>query len=455
MTKAPLSIDQVIKVALVGNPNTGRTSLSNQLTGAKDSVGNYARVTVNIQERQIAHKGWNISIVDLPGVYSLSSQSEEEIISREYIFKQKPDLIVNVLDAGNLERNLLLTTELIEMGAAHIFVLNMTDEAIRKGINIDKENFALLLGGPVVETVARKGQGVKELLDKIVQYAENSTQNEATKINYDEHLELAIKRVSQQIIQLHPSSSPAEYFSLSQARWLAIKLLEGDHSILRQEEDHFELIEGVEKERQQLQEQHGEEAEMMLISGRYGFANGLLMETVHQSSWDHKQRFNITQTIDAVLLNKYAGLPLFLSIMWLMFEATFTLGQYPADWIDAGVQIVSETLSTVLPESLFKRMLIDGVVAGVGQTIVFLPNIVILFLFIAVFSETGYMARSAFLVDRFMHGFGLHGKAFIPMVTGFGCNVPAIMATRTIENPKDRLVAILINPHIPQVKKSL
>ncbi|MES9902631.1 MAG: ferrous iron transport protein B [Sedimenticola sp.] len=430
-----------IRVALVGNPNTGRTTLFNQLTGSHGSTGNYPRVTVGIHSRTIEHKGWKVEVVDLPGIYSLSCRTDEELQSREYIYKSQPDLLIDVIDMGHLERNLLLTTQLIEMGVPQLIALNMHDEAEEKGVKVDLDAFSQILGAPVIEMEARNGVGVTELLDAIVNSAEGRCRGESVTVVYDDHLEDAVERITSTFRELHPNE-----INESQARWLSIKLLEDDKSFLEEESDHSKLMVAVGDEQKALLEKHGDDAAMLLNSGRYGFVNGLMRETVKLDIDIALQRIDVTRVIDSVLLHRFLGLPLFLFFMWLMFEATFTLGVYPMEWIDAGVGLISDGLDVVLPEGMLKRMMIDGVVAGVGGTIIFLPNIVILFFFIALFSESGYLSRSAFLIDRVMHSFGLHGKAFIPMITGFGCNVPALMATRTIENKKDRLVAMMVVP---------
>ncbi len=430
-----------IRVALVGNPNTGRTTLFNQMTRSRGGTGNYPRVTVGVSSKVVEHKGWSIEVIDLPGIYSLSSRTDEELQSRQFIYKQQPDLLINVVDMGHMERNLLLTSQLIEMGLPRIVALNMKDEASHKGVNVDLPAFSALIDAPVVELEARNNKGVVELLDTIVDSAEKGLRHESIKIPYDDHLEAAIERVTDTYRQLH-----SDELNELQVRWQAIKLLEGDASVLKEESDHSALIAMVEEEKRTLYEQHEESAAIMLNDGRYGFVNGLMRETVELDVDTALQRIDVTRVLDSVLLHRWLGLPLFLGFMWLMFETTFTLGAYPMDWIDMGVGALSEWLSVALPEGMFKQLVIDGIIAGVGGTIIFLPNIVILFFFIALFSETGYLSRSAFLIDRMMHSFGLHGKAFIPMLTGFGCNVPALMATRTIENKKDRLVAMLVTP---------
>jgi ferrous iron transport protein B len=434
------AMEKTITVALVGNPNSGKTTLSNSLTGAHDSVGNYPRVTVSKTEREIQHQGWTIKLVDLPGVYSLTSRSPEERIGRDFIQDERPDVVINVLDGATLDRGLFLTTQLIEMGRPRVFAINMADEMHRKGHNIELEAFVSMLGGPVVETVATRGEGLEKLLDSVVAVAEKGGGYSTMKVPYDAHLEQAIERVQKTVADLHPGEFEAE-----QSRWLAIKLLEGDDEILRREGEHGLLIEMVRRERLDLAHSHGEDAEILFADSRYGFIHGLLLE-VRKIAEDPAQRLSMTRKLDAVLLHRTLGLPLFVGLMWFMFEATFTVGTYPMDWIDAGAVWIGEMVATLMPAGMARDLLVDGVIAGVGGTIIFLPNIVILFLFLAFFSESGYLARSAFLLDRVMHTFGLHGKAFIPLVMGFGCNVPAIMATRTIESKNSRLVAILVSP---------
>lgn len=432
-----------ITIALLGNPNTGSTSLFNQLTGLNSSVGNYPRVTVGIRQHIFEYKGWEIQLHDLPGIYSLSCRTDEERESRNFLYHNSPDLILNVLDMSNLERNLLLTSQLIEMSIPRITVMNMVDEAKEKGVQLDVESFSYLLGSSTIETNARDGMGIDELLEAVYDFAEAKSQPDIIKLNYDSHLEEAIERTQAHIAKLHDNNMRTEH-----SRWLAIKLLEDDETVIQEEGDHTDLIAAVKEEREELYKGHSETAEMLINDGRYGFVNGLLQETMEVDIDTAINRIDATRVIDSFLLHKWLGMPLFLFIMWVMFESTFTLGAYPTDWIDAGVIFVSGLLDSALPQSMFKDLLINGVIAGVGGTIIFLPNIVILFFFIAVFNDTGYMVRGAVLVDRIMHKFGLHGKAFIPMLTGFGCNVPAIMATRTIEHRRDRLVAILVNPFI-------
>ena len=429
-----------VTVALVGNPNSGKTTLYNTLAGTHENVGNYPRVTVVVKKHTIHHKGWDIVLVDLPGIYSLTSQSPEERIGRDFIQYERPDIVLNVLDAGNLDRNLFLTTQLIEMGRPRLYALNMMDEARRSGIELNVGSMESILGGHAVETVATTGEGKEELLDTVIDVATNHLRDQPTAVPYDSHLEQALDRVQKLVADLHPGALEAE-----QSRWMGIKLLEGDDEILHREGEHELLIELVRRERFDLQRHHGEDCEIMFSSARYGFIHGLLSEVRLRMPKTGRVK-DMTHRLDSILLHQWLGLPIFFALMLLMFESTFALGQYPADWIDAGVSLVASFIGGLIPQGLIHGLIIDGVVTGIGAVIVFLPYILILFFFIAMFSETGYLARSSFLLDRAMHLFGLHGKAFIPLVMGFGCNVPAIMASRTIESPQARLVAILINP---------
>lgn len=427
-----------IVVALAGNPNCGKTSIFNHLTGARQHVGNFSGVTVTKKEGTVRHKGRAIRFVDLPGIYSLSSQTLEEVVARDYLLSHEPDLILNVLDAGNLERNLFLTCQLIETDVPRIHCLNMVDEAQEKGIAIDRTVFDNLLGGPSVETNGRTGDGLDAVMDAILAWEKNpKAGHRYIPLAYDPHVEEALGRLSHLFHDLHNECPHC-------ARFLAVKLLEGDEEIIRREANHLELMDAAMSERARLAESHGEDAEILLAAGRYGFIHGLLAETVRRKR--PEKALNLTRRIDNLLIHKGFGLPLFFAFMWLMFQATFTLGDIPIGWIETGVEKVSEAARIFLPAGELQELITDGIIGGVGGVIVFLPNIMILFLFISFFEDTGYMARVAFLMDRFMHAIGLHGKAFIPLLMGFGCNVPAIMATRTMENPRDRLLAILINP---------
>ncbi|MBF0094039.1 MAG: ferrous iron transport protein B [Alphaproteobacteria bacterium] len=436
----PVTESRVITVALVGNPNCGKTTLYNRLTGRQESTGNYPRVTVAVAAHEIVHRGVRIRLVDLPGIYSLNSQSPEERVGRDFIQEQNPDVVLNIVDAGNLDRSLFLTTQLIEMGCRRVHALNMIDEAHRRGILLDTEELSSMLGGPVVETMALKGAGLDRVLDAIVDMAGAESLPTPMVIAYDKHLEKAIGRVQALIEELHPGSMESK-----QSRWLAIKLLEGDDDVLMQEAEHDHLIEMVRRQRYDLARTHGDQAEIMIADSRYGFIHGLLAEA-RKVTPDQNSRMSLTRRIDRIMLHRLLGVPLFLALLWVMFETTFVLGAYPMDMIDAGMAVLTGWVDGLIPAGMVHDVAVEGVLAGVAGTIVFLPNVVLLFLFMAVFSETGYLARTTFLLDRVMHPFGLHGKAFIPLVMGFGCNVPAIMATRTIESSRSRLLAILVTP---------
>ncbi len=434
---------RIINVGLVGNPNCGKTSLFNKLSSGHGSIGNYPRVTVEIHEERFVYKGVEIRLFDLPGIYSLTSQSPEERIGRDFLHDEKADVLINVLDAGNLDRSLFLTTQLLEMSQATVYVLNMIDEADAKGIKIATDDLSSMLNGPVVQTNAKHGIGMDDVLDAVLKLADKPHASiNPVVLPYDSHLEDAIEQVQQLLAKLHPGEMDSH-----QTRWLSIKLLEGDDELLRREGEHHHLIELVRRARYDLSHSHGESCDTMFADARYGFIHGLLLE-VRTVAENTAQRMVTTRRIDQLILHRLLGLPIFMLLMWMMFESTFTLGAYPADWIDHGVQLFAGWAGDVIPHSLglVRDLLLDGVIVGIGAVVVFLPYILILFFFIAMFSETGYLARTSFLLDRIMHIFGLHGKAFIPLVMGFGCNVPAVMASRTIESPRARLIAVLVNP---------
>ncbi|MBF0342003.1 MAG: ferrous iron transport protein B [Magnetococcales bacterium] len=431
-----------ITVGLIGNPNSGKTSLFNRLCHSKDPVGNYPRVTVAIRERTFDHAEWTFRLADLPGVYALTTQTPEESSARDYIHEERAQIWMNVLDAGNLERSLYLTSQLVEMGRRMVFVLNMIDEAEYKRLVIDAEALSRRLGGPVIKVNSITGQGLEALRAALVSMAQQERAPAPVIIDYDDHLAAAVTRVQQLIVDLHPDA-----MTPGQSRWLAIKLLEGDDALLRREGDHGHLLEMVGRERQDLAQEHGGECEMLFADARYAHVHTLMAATMVRAGGS-VPHVDWTARLDALLLHRVLGLPLFIFILWLMFQTTFTLGKLPMGWIEAGVGWIKEGVGGLLPAGMVHDLVVNGVIAGVGGTIIFLPNIVILFFFMAIFSESGYLTRAAFLMDRLMHAFGLHGKALIPLVIGFGCNVPAVLATRTIESERARLIAILVNPFI-------
>ena len=431
-----------ITVSLTGNPNCGKTALFNRLTRARGAVANYPRVTVVPQATQTRHCGAALRVVDLPGLYTLNGRLPEECAARDAIHRDRPDVVVNVLDAGALRRSLFLTIQLIEMGRPCVFVLNMIDEARGRGIEIDIAALAAALGGPVVETVAVTGAGASEVLDAVVAVAGREVGPPTAAMRYQPDLEAAIARVQQLIVELHPTSAER-----NESRWLAIKLLEGDSEILEREGDHGPLIALVHELCADLAREHGESGAEVIAHARFQVIDGLLARVKRVSG--RPPRFaHLTARLDNLFLHRWLGMPILAGLMWAMFQATFTFGAIPTAWINDGAQAVTNALDGAVPPSMLHDLLINGVMAGIGGTIVFLPNIVILFFFMAVLSETGYLARAAFLLDRSMRAFGLHGKALIPLIMGFGCNATAVMATRTIESPRARLIAILAAPYV-------
>ncbi len=432
-----------IRVALVGNPNCGKTSLFNIASGSHEHVGNYSGVTVDAKEGHFEHKGYKITLVDLPGTYSLSAYSPEELYVRKNLLESTPDVVLNVVDASNIERNLYLTAQLIDMNLRVVMALNMYDELQAKGDSIDIRQLGYLLGMPVCPTVCRDGRGVEELFDTIVQMYENPSPRLARHIhiNHGHELEQSIDRVK---LILQQDKDLRARFS---TRYLAIKLLENDSEVVKTVDASsagMDALVACSEEQQRIQRILGSNAESAIVDAKYAFIQGALTET-----WTHAEgapKHTLTDRIDAIVTNKWLAFPIFIAILYLIFTATFTLGEYPMNWIDWCVGKFGELVASLMPEGWLKDLLVDGIIAGVGSVLVFLPNILILYFFISIMEDSGYMARTAFIVDKLMHRLGLHGKSFIPMVMGFGCNVPAIMATRTIESRKSRLITIALIP---------
>jgi ferrous iron transport protein B len=432
-----------IQVALVGNPNSGKTTLFNFASGSKEKVGNYSGVTVDSKEATYKQSGYTFSIVDLPGTYSIKSYSPEEIYLRNYIFDNKPDIVVNVVDASNLERNLYLTTQLIDMGVQIVIALNMYDELEKKGDILDYISLGKLFGAPVMPTVSSKGKGIKELFDKIIEvYEIREPIVRHIHINYGTEIENSICAI-QSKIKIEENRS---FTNIISARYLAIELLENDKeyskSITRCINSN-EIIEIGRKEFNKLEKLYSDPVETVITDLRYGFISGALKETLKIIK---DVRLRKTKIIDNYLTNKYLGIPIFVFFMWLTFFTTFKLGGYPKHWMEAGIGQLSGLISGNLAPGIVRDFLVEALIGGVGGVIVFLPNIIILFMFISFMEDTGYMARAVFIMDRVMHKIGLHGKSFIPLFMGFGCNVPAIMATRIIESRRDRLITMLITP---------
>ncbi len=478
---------RTINVALVGNPNCGKTSLFNFASGAHERVGNYSGVTVDAKEGFTEYEGYKFNLIDLPGTYSLSAYSPEELYVRKQIIENTPDVIINVIDTSNLERNLYLTTQLIDMHQRMVCALNMFDETEKRGDNVDYVKLGQLFGVPMIPTVFTSGKGVKTLFHTIISVYENEDyvndneqlnpkeveknrqlhkenkrnsdkitrsedntngkqpQNEVFRhihINHGHEIEQGIADIQKYLktdenIRLHYST-----------RYLAIKILERDKDteILLNTLPYKNNIVNVRNQTaERVREETGDDLETAIMDAKYGFIHGALQEA-HYHTGNKKDTYKITHLIDGIITNKYLGFPIFLVFLFIMFTTTFVVGQFPMDWIDAGVAWLGNFISTNMPAGPVKDMLVDGIIGGVGAVIVFLPQILILYFFISYMEDSGYMARAAFIMDKLMHKMGLHGKSFIPLIMGFGCNVPAVMATRTIESRRSRLVTMLILP---------
>jgi len=430
-----------INIALVGNPNSGKTTLYNYASGSQERVGNYSGVTVDAKEATMKRGSYNFRIVDLPGTYSITEYSPEELYVRMHITDKMPDIVVNVVDASNLERNLFLTTQLIDMNIKVVIALNMFDELEKRDVKFDYEALGKMIGIPIVPTVASKGKGIDELLDRLIEvYEDRDPIVRHIHINYGSEIEAAIASIQKEI-----RANPEITDKLS-SRYVAIKLLETDKTTLSQLQSlsNINRIKSVtNKAIETLEKEYGEKSETIITDAKYGFIDGALKETFVEKIKDKRAN---KRELDDILTNRILGFPIFLFFMWLMFQATFTLGSYPMELIDSGVGALSSFLQTTMPEGPLRALIVDGIMGGVGGVIIFLPNILILFFFISLMEDSGYMARASFIMDKLMHKIGLHGKSFIPLVMGFGCNVPAIMATRTLDNKKDRILTMIITP---------
>ena len=435
----------VIRVALVGNPNCGKTSLFNVASGAHEHVGNYSGVTVDAKEGTFEYGGYQFTLVDLPGTYSLSAYSPEELYVRKSLMEDIPDVVVNVVDSTNLERNLYLTTQLIDMDLRVVMSLNMFDEFRKRGDTLDLQRLGELLGMPVVPTVSRTGEGVERLFDTIIHVYERKKPQlcRHLHINHGEELERSIGRI-QRIVRR--SDDIRHKFS---TRFLSIKYLEHDKDVEHMLENlpfRDELIASRFKEGKRIEELWHTSVESALVDAKYAFVQGALKETHQPSPRSAASKRTLTDKIDAIATHKWLAFPLFFFLLYLIFQGTFILGGYPMEWIEWIVEKFGGWVAIGMPEGMLKDLVVDGVIGGVGSVLVFLPNIVILYLFISLLEDSGYMARAAFIMDKIMHKIGLHGKSFIPMIMGFGCNVPAVMATRTIESRRSRLITMLVIP---------
>jgi ferrous iron transport protein B len=431
-----------LKIALAGNPNSGKTSIFNNLTGAKQHVGNWPGVTVEKKEGTCKYNGYEITVIDLPGTYSLTAYSIEELIARDFIIKEKPDVVVDIVDALNLKRNLYLTTQFKELGTKMVIALNMSDLAEKNGINIDAKNMSQLLGAKVIPTVGHKNRGMKELLDAVIKTVETKTAVEEQPIAYGKELNPEVEKI-QNIIS--KNSDLANQYSL---KWLAIKLLEGDSEVIKIVEKSSvwnEIQQTVNQSRDYIQYHIGEDAETLIADQRYGFITGLTAKAVKRPE---VERLSLSDKIDKVITNRILGLPIFLLIMYSLLKFTFSGSEFMVGWFENFFEWLGTAAAAVIPEGIFQSFIVDGIIGGVGGVLGFFPLVLFLFLGIAILEDSGYMARGAFVMDKIMHAFGLHGKSFLPLLIGMGCTVPALMASRTLESRKDRLITMLVNGFI-------
>ena len=431
-----------IHIALVGNPNSGKTTLFNYASGAKEHVGNYSGVTVDSKTATLKKFGYTFHITDLPGTYSLSTNSPEEVFTRQHLLENKSDFVLNIVDASNLERNMYLSMQLIDMGVNMVMALNMFDELEGKGHSLDFNKLGDKIGVELIPTISSKGKGIDDLFRKIADLHEGKQQSKRAIVHYDDDIENAVAAIKNELEDIPQQLNGYQNIS---SRFTALKLIEGDEEftdLLKTEVDKSKgkaVLKHVNAFGKCLED----DASTHMATVRYSLIENLLSDVY---SKEENSKKLLSERFDKFLTHRVWGFPVFIGFMWLMFQATFKFGQYPMDWIEMGVGVFGDFIANNMNEGPLKGLLVDGVVAGVGGVIVFLPNILILFLFISLMEDTGYMARAVFIMDKLMHKIGLHGKSFIPMVMGFGCNVPAVMATRTLGNRNDRLLTMLINP---------
>ena len=435
---------KTIRVALAGNPNAGKTSLFNAITGAHHKVGNYPGVTVEKREGLHEYKNIQFRFIDLPGIYSLTAYSLDEVVTRDFLLEEKPDIVIDVLDSTNLERNLYLCLQFQELGIPVVGALNMTDEAETKGLRIDAKILSDTLGILLVKTVGTSGIGIEGLLDAVLATLETAEstpgkgQDKAP--SYGDEIESRLGPLQEAII------SDRTFAARYPARWIAIKLLENDANALKKLEQHERGAEVGEKaaaDRAWLSKHYGKDSEIVVTEQRYGYIRGALKEAVKKVAVNHIQ---VTEIIDKFLMSPIVGLPIFFLIIWGIFKLTFALGELPAQILEHFFGLLISASQALIPPGLLQSLIVDGIIGGVGGVFSFVPLIVILFLCISILEDTGYMSRAAFLTDKALHAFGLHGQSFMPMMLGFGCTVPAIMATRTLKSPRDRIATILAVP---------
>lgn len=439
----PINNAKTITVALVGNPNSGKTTLFNFASNSKERVANYSGVTIDAKSAIFKLHGYTFKLVDLPGTYSITSYTPEELYVRNHIFDELPDVVLNVVDASNLERNLYLTTQLIDMDIKVVLALNMYDEFQQKGDQFDYDMLGKMLGIPIIPTVASKGTGIIELFERIITVHEDRDPDiRHIHVNYGEEIEATIRKL-QELLKVNGNQHITNIIS---PRYLSIKLLEGDQEELTRIQscvNHSEILSVLNKETEKISTTFSDDPETIITDAKYGFIEGALKETFKPVKQTLKTK---SRKIDGILTHKLLSYPVFIGVMWGIFQATFILGDYPMQWIELSMEWLGGLMYKIMPDNFLRDLVVDGIIGGVGGVIVFLPNILILFFFLSLLETTGYMARVAFIVDKLMHKVGLHGRSFIPLLMGFGCNVPAIMATRTIENRSDRMVTMMIIP---------
>jgi ferrous iron transport protein B len=434
---------KTINIALVGNPNCGKTTIFNFASGSQERVGNYCGVTVDAKTATFRLDGYTFNIVDLPGTYSISAYSPEELYVRDYILTNIPDVVVNVIDSSNLQRNLYLTTQLIDMDIKVVAALNMFDELEEKGDAFDHILFGKMTGIPFVPTIGSKGKGIKEMFRKIIDvFEDKDPEQRHVHINYGTALERSVKKLQDTVWQ----SCSKSLLDRVSSRFIAIKLLEKDKAIddlICNCTGYKAVSEMTKQEIRAIEEGFKDDSEAIMTDQRYGFIQGALRETYKENIVVKDKK---SDKIDRILTHKYLGIPIFLGFMWMSFYFTFELGSYPMGWLVSLVDFISVNLRLALPDGILRDFLADGVIGGMGGVVVFLPNIVLLYFFISLMEDTGYLSRAVFIMDKAMHRIGLHGKSFIPLLMGFGCNVPAILSSRIIESRRDRMITILINP---------
>jgi ferrous iron transport protein B len=436
---------KTLKVALAGNPNAGKTSLFNALTGAHHKVGNYPGVTVEKLEGSRIRGGREYRFADLPGIYSLTAYSMDEVVARDFLIDDRPDIIVDVIDSTNLERNLYLCLQFQELGIPVVAALNMSDEAEQKGIKIDENGLSKVLGIPMVRTVGTKGSGIDELLDAIDLLADRAggargTEKDAKAVGYGEEIESRLGPIEEAI------ASDTAFAARFPARWLAVKLVEKDSNAFSRLESHPRSAEIAAKAREAsawIERHFGKDSEIVVSEQRYGYIRGAVKETVSVSK---KRDFSVTEAIDKVIMNRFLALPIFIGVLWGVFQMTFLLGEYPMAWLESFFGRCSGLAESAIPEGFMRSLVVDGFIGGVGGVFSFVPLIIILFFLLSILEDVGYMSRAAFATDKLLHAFGLHGQSVFPMMLGFGCSVPAIMAARTLKSRRDRIVTILVIP---------